>query len=87
MGLLFPDFSISLYKFFCAFFIYTYSKIRVNLFTIQTCPLEIYFMFPNKGILKLSDLYQISETEPMLELKVVMLNINDGHNEILKENC
>jgi len=42
---------------------------------------------PEQEILKLSDLYQISETEPMLELKVMMLNINDGHNEALKENC
>lgn len=42
---------------------------------------------PEKEILKLSDLYQITETEPMLELQVLMLNINDGNNEELKENC
>ena len=37
--------------------------------------------------LKLSDLYHISEEEPMLELKVLLLNINEGHNEELKECC
>ena len=42
---------------------------------------------PEKQILKLSDLYQIPETEPMLELQVLMLNINDGNNEELKESC
>ena len=42
---------------------------------------------PEKEILKLSDLYQVQEEEPMLELKVVMLNINDGNNEELKESC
>ena len=40
-----------------------------------------------KEILKLSDLYHIPESEPMLELKVLMLNINDGNNEDLKESC
>lgn len=42
---------------------------------------------PEKKILKLSDLYQITEAEPMLELQVLMLNINDGNNEALKESC
>ena len=42
---------------------------------------------PEREILKLSDLYQISEEKPMLELEVVMLNINDGNNEELKESC
>ena len=42
---------------------------------------------PEKEILKLSDLYQVHEEEPMLELKVIMLNINDGNNEDLKESC
>ena len=35
----------------------------------------------------LSDLYQVQEEEPMLELQVLMLNINDGNNEDLKESC
>ena len=42
---------------------------------------------PEKKILKLSDLYQLTETEPILELQVLMLNINDGNNEALKESC
>ena len=42
---------------------------------------------PERQILKLSDLYQIVENSPMLELKVLMLNINKGNNEELKENC
>ena len=42
---------------------------------------------PEKKILKLSDLYQIPEKEPMLELQVLVLNINDGNNEALKESC
>ena len=42
---------------------------------------------PERQILKLSDLYQITEDSPMLELKVLMLNINKGNNEELKENC
>lgn len=42
---------------------------------------------PEKQILKLSDLYQIPEKEPRLELQVLMLNINDGNNEELKESC
>lgn len=37
--------------------------------------------------MKLSDLYQVPEKEPMLELQVLMLNINDGNNEELKESC
>ena len=42
---------------------------------------------PEKEIFKLSDLYHIPETEPMLELQVLILNINDGNNENLKESC
>lgn len=42
---------------------------------------------PEKKILKLSELYQIQEADPMLELQVLMLNINDGNNEELKESC
>ena len=42
---------------------------------------------PEREILKLSDLYQLHEEEPMLELQVEMLNINDGNNEELKECC
>lgn len=42
---------------------------------------------PETQVLKLSDLYQTQEKEPKLELKVLMLNINDGNNEELKESC
>ena len=42
---------------------------------------------PEQQILKLSDLYQVKEKEPKLELEVLMLNINEGNNEELKNNC
>lgn len=42
---------------------------------------------PERQVLKLSDLYEIPEKDPMLELKVLMLNINAGNNEHLKESC
>lgn len=42
---------------------------------------------PERQILKLSDLYIPEETEPMLELQVLVLNINEGHNTWLKEKC
>lgn len=37
--------------------------------------------------MKLSDLYEIPEEQPMLELQVLMLNINAGNNKELKEKC
>ncbi len=37
--------------------------------------------------LKLSDLYQTPGTEPSLELKVKVYNINYGHNRKLMEDC
>lgn len=42
---------------------------------------------PERQWLKLSDLYQPKEAEPMLELQVLVLNINKGNNEWLKEKC
>ena len=42
---------------------------------------------PERDVLRLSDLYYHREEEPMLELKVVFLNINSGYNESLKESC
>ncbi len=42
---------------------------------------------PERQVLKLSDLYEQREEEPMLELKVEFLNINPGYNEQLKEAC
>ena len=42
---------------------------------------------PEKEILKLSDLYEISSDTPQLELQVLVLNINNGYNEELKAQC
>ena len=42
---------------------------------------------PERQLLKLSDLYMPTEAEPMLELQVLVLNINKGNNEWLKEKC
>ena len=42
---------------------------------------------PERQILKLSDLYIYEEEDPMLELKVEVLNINEGYNDELKESC
>ena len=35
---------------------------------------------PDRRVLRLSDLYAVEEREPKLELEVLMLNINAGHN-------
>ena len=42
---------------------------------------------PDRQILKLSDLYTVKEEEPMLDLKVLVLNVNQGHNPELMEAC
>ena len=42
---------------------------------------------PDRQILKLSDLYTVEEEDPMLDLKVLMLNVNQGHNPELMEVC
>ena len=42
---------------------------------------------PDRKILRLSDAYCVKEEHPALELTAVMLNINRGHNEKLKEMC
>lgn len=42
---------------------------------------------PEERILKLSDAYKVSGSEVELELQVKVLNINDGFNEELKNNC
>ena len=41
----------------------------------------------DKQVLKLSDAYSIVESEISLELKVTVLNINQGHNEELLRAC
>ena len=42
---------------------------------------------PDRQILRLSDAYEKEMAEPELELKVLMLNINFGHNKDLMEKC
>lgn len=42
---------------------------------------------PERQMLKLSDLYMPTEVNPMLELQVLVLNINEGYNIWLKEKC
>lgn len=42
---------------------------------------------PERQVLRLSDLYMPEETDPMLELQVLVLNINEGYNTWLKEKC
>lgn len=42
---------------------------------------------PERRILKLSDAYSNMEGEPQLELIVEVLNLNDGYNEDIKEQC
>lgn len=42
---------------------------------------------PEKRILKLSDAYKTEASDPDLELKVTMLNINLGHNKELLDKC
>ena len=66
--------------------LYTRTKVRI--------PAPHFIVFyngleeqPEKSEYKLSDLYQKTETDPMLELKVTMLNINEGNNEHLKKSC
>ena len=42
---------------------------------------------PERKVMRLSQLYTRQTREPALELVVVQLNINEGYNEKLKENC
>ena len=42
---------------------------------------------PEVQWMRLSDLYELPEENPMLELQVLVLNINHGNNEKLKEKC
>lgn len=43
--------------------------------------------YPEKKLLKLSDLYITKEENPALELKVLVLNINSGYNTTLFTQC
>ena len=40
-----------------------------------------------RSVLKLSDMYSKTSEDPALELKTLVLNINPGYNEELKEHC
>ena len=42
---------------------------------------------PETQWFRLSDLYEVPEENPRLELQVLVLNINHGNNEALKEKC
>lgn len=42
---------------------------------------------PEKSELRLSEAYGVNASNPQLELKVQILNINEGNNEKLKEQC
>ncbi len=42
---------------------------------------------PERQVLKLSDAYLVQEEAPQLELQVLVLNINEGCNEEIKEQC
>lgn len=62
---------------------------------IQKIPTPKFIVFyngldrkvPDRMELRLSDAYENPTDEPDLELKVTMLNINDGHNEELMNSC
>lgn len=43
--------------------------------------------YPERQILRLSEAFQVQEDEPALELGVLVLNINEGFNTALKEQC
>ena len=65
-----------------------YGKKKVNIppprFLIFYNGVEPY---PEQMVLKLSDLYTVEEENIFLELIAVMLNINPGYNEELKNTC
>lgn len=42
---------------------------------------------PDRQILKLSELYAVKEEVPKLEMEILMLNVNQGHNQELMEAC
>ena len=62
--------------------------------TLQKIPAPKFMVFYNgtdevedKVELKLSSAYEHLSGEPDLELKVLMLNVNEGHNKELMEHC
>ena len=62
--------------------------------TLQKLPAPVFMVFYNgteemeeRTELRLSQAYEHFEGEPNLELKVMVLNINAGHNEELMKQC
>ena len=43
--------------------------------------------YPDRMVMKLSEMYGKKEKNPSLELEVVILNINEGHNKALMDAC
>lgn len=43
--------------------------------------------YPDRVVMKLSEMYGKKEKNPSLELEVVILNINEGHNKALMDAC
>lgn len=43
--------------------------------------------YPERQVMKLSDAFREQESEPQLELRVMVLNINEGYNAELKRQC
>ncbi len=75
-----------------------FSKITANdnLHGSKTIPLPtpqfiVFFNgtknIPDRSIHRLSDAYTLAEEEVNLELSVLVLNINKGHNEVLMNQC
>ncbi len=75
-----------------------FSKITANdnLHGSKTIPLPtpqfiVFFNgtknIPDRSIHRLSDAYTLAEEEVILELSVLVLNINKGHNEVLMNQC
>lgn len=76
--------------------VYSVFTSNQNLYAEQpvTLPNPHFIMFYNgvkeredKTILKLSDAYEHKNEEIQLELKVLVFNINEGHNKELMEEC
>ena len=43
--------------------------------------------YPDRVVMKLSEMYGKKEKNPALELEVIILNINEGHNKALMDAC
>lgn len=43
--------------------------------------------YPERQVMRLSDAFRMQENEPQLELRVLILNINEGYNTELKKRC